>query len=44
MAERAPAIVLGVDEPVTRTAVRRLLERAGFEVRPDQMASEAGKR
>ena len=32
MSERGPAIVLAEDEPVTRTALRRLLERAGFEV------------
>ena len=32
MSERGPAIVLAEDEPVTRTALRRLLEGAGFEV------------
>ena len=32
MTDRGPAIVLAEDEPVTRTTLRRLLERAGFEV------------
>jgi DNA-binding NarL/FixJ family response regulator len=32
VSERGPAIVLAEDEPVTRTALRRLLEGAGFEV------------
>lgn len=32
MSERGPAIVLAEDEPVTRAALRRLLEGAGFEV------------
>lgn len=32
MTERRPAIVLADDEPLTRIALRRLLERAGFEV------------
>jgi len=32
VSERRPAIVLAEDEPVTRTALRRLLEGAGFEV------------
>ena len=35
MAELGPAIVLVEDEPVTRTALRRLLEGGGFEVRAE---------
>ncbi len=35
VAEPGPAIVLIEDEPVTRTALRRLLEGAGFEVRAE---------
>ncbi|HSD22831.1 MAG TPA: response regulator transcription factor [Solirubrobacterales bacterium] len=41
MAERPPAIVLAEDEPVTRTALRRLLENAGFEVTAEAGDAEA---
>ena len=35
VAEPGPAIILVEDEPVTRTALRRLLEGAGLEVRAE---------
>ena len=40
VAEPAPAIVLVDDEPLTRTALRRLLEREGFEVRAEAADAE----
>jgi DNA-binding NarL/FixJ family response regulator len=39
--ERGPAIVLAEDEPVTRTALRGLLERAGFEVKAEAADAES---
>ena len=41
MAEPGPSIVLIDDEPVTRTAIRRLLEGAGFEVRAEAADADA---
>ena len=41
MAELGPSIVLIDDEPVTRTALRRLLEGGGFEVRAEAADAEA---
>ncbi len=41
MADRGPAIVLVDDEPVTRTEVRRLLERDGFDVTAEAADAES---
>ena len=41
MADAGPAIILVDDEPVTRTEVRRLLERDGFEVRAEAADAES---
>ncbi len=41
VAEPGPSIVLIDDEPVTRTAIRRLLEGAGFEVRAEAADADA---
>ena len=41
MADRGPSIVLVDDEPVTRTAVRRLLQRDGFDVTAEAADAES---
>jgi DNA-binding NarL/FixJ family response regulator len=41
VADRGPAIVLVDDEPVTRTEVRRLLERDGFDVTAEAADAES---
>ena len=40
MTERGPTIVLAEDEPLTRTALRRLLERADFDVKGEAADAE----